>query len=534
MRVFRQKYRDRGGKLRESSKWYAEFRDHNEVTRRLPGFSDKAATEELGRKVERLAACRANDDPLPADLGRWVETIPSAIRERLAAWRLLEAETIERRKPLAAHLDDFRRHLDAKNNTGKHVRQTVHRLTTAFDGCGFRRLADLSATRLSAWLKEQRDAEAIGLKTTNYYLAAAKQFGTWLVRDRRCPENPFVHLTGLNAKTDVRRERRSLSDEEISLLLKATEKSGDSYRGLTGADRAALYLTALCTGLRANELASLSESSFDFKAGTVTVAAAYSKRRREDVLPLHPQLADALQRWLAGRRQTADDREAVIRMDRPADAALWPGTWHQRSATMLRADLKAARAAWIKDAKTIAARKPRDESPTLRYETANGVADFHALRHTFITRLAQSGVHPKVAQELARHSTITLTMDRYSHVTLSALGDAVASLPAITTTQQTLAATGTDDREIAPPARPHTHSAASPARGNGDSVLPENRPFSTAEQRADVHLCASKPADGEKSENATIPLKTRHFQGDRAGSGGGTRTPDTRIMIPLL
>ena len=39
---------------------------------------------------------------------------------------------------------------------------------------------------------------------------------------------------------------------------------------------------------------------------------------------------------------------------------------------------------------------------------------FHALRHTFITNLARSGVHPKTAQSLARHSTITLTMDRYS------------------------------------------------------------------------------------------------------------------------
>ena len=43
------------------------------------------------------------------------------------------------------------------------------------------------------------------------------------------------------------------------------------------------------------------------------------------------------------------------------------------------------------------------------------VVDFHALRHTFIPNLARSGVHPKVAQSLARHCTITLTMDRYSH-----------------------------------------------------------------------------------------------------------------------
>ena len=48
-------------------------------------------------------------------------------------------------------------------------------------------------------------------------------------------------------------------------------------------------------------------------------------------------------------------------------------------------------------------------------DDSDRVADFHALRHTFISNLAAGGVHPKTAQVLARHSTITLTMDRYTH-----------------------------------------------------------------------------------------------------------------------
>lgn len=47
-----------------------------------------------------------------------------------------------------------------------------------------------------------------------------------------------------------------------------------------------------------------------------------------------------------------------------------------------------------------------------------GVTDFHSLRHTFISNLVNAGVAPKDAKELARHSTITLTMDRYAHVNL--------------------------------------------------------------------------------------------------------------------
>ena len=47
-------------------------------------------------------------------------------------------------------------------------------------------------------------------------------------------------------------------------------------------------------------------------------------------------------------------------------------------------------------------------------DTADGALDFHSLRVSFVTSLARSGVHPKVAQMLARHSTMELTMRVYT------------------------------------------------------------------------------------------------------------------------
>ncbi len=41
---------------------------------------------------------------------------------------------------------------------------------------------------------------------------------------------------------------------------------------------------------------------------------------------------------------------------------------------------------------------------------------FHDLRHSAATILLGMGVHPKLVQELLRHSNISMTMDRYSHV----------------------------------------------------------------------------------------------------------------------
>ena len=53
---------------------------------------------------------------------------------------------------------------------------------------------------------------------------------------------------------------------------------------------------------------------------------------------------------------------------------------------------------------------------------------FHDLRHSHATQLLSAGVHPKVAQERLGHSTITTTLDLYSHVTETMQEDAAAKL----------------------------------------------------------------------------------------------------------
>ena len=56
---------------------------------------------------------------------------------------------------------------------------------------------------------------------------------------------------------------------------------------------------------------------------------------------------------------------------------------------------------------------------------------FHDLRHSHATQMLLAGVHPKVAQERLGHSTITTTLDLYSHVTETMQTDAAARLDAV-------------------------------------------------------------------------------------------------------
>src|SRR5262245_42633832 len=117
---------------------------------------------------------------------------------------------------------------------------------------------------------------------------------------------------------------------------------------------------------------------------------------------------------------------------------------------MIRKDLKAAREAWIEEAENATERNGRERSFYLAEVDEHGhVIDFHALRMTFITNLTRSGVSPKTAQTLARHSDINLTMGVYTKLGVLDQAAAVESLPPVPHGQRPnevrdLRATGTD------------------------------------------------------------------------------------------
>src|SRR5436853_3277490 len=75
-------------------------------------------------------------------------------------------------------------------------------------------------------------------------------------------------------------------------------------------------------------------------------------------------------------------------------------------------------------------------------------ADFHALRHSYLTLGGRAGIDLRTLQELAGHSTPTLTA-RYSHRRLHDLAGAVEKLPCMLPgepTAEAAKATGTDSK----------------------------------------------------------------------------------------
>jgi integrase len=380
----------------KSRKWWGRFRDVDDREKRVPLAVDRAAAQAM--------------------LAEYVRRVE---RQKVG---LIEATDEHRKKAIAQHVVDYEKYLRAKANAPRYIALAIGRLKALLAGCKFKTIGQITASGAANWLRHKREANAFGKATSNDYLVAAKAFCNWLVRERRFGHNPLAHLQRLNTETDVRRKRRVLTPEELELLIAAAERTKGRLGRMRGADRAIVYRLAAFTGLRAQEIASLTPRSFALDADppTVTVDACYSKHRRKDVLPLAEDLCRRLRAYLAAR---PNER-------RGGDERLWPGKWYRKAGEILQRDLAAARAAWVNDADG-AEHKCRDRSDHLRaVDDAGQVVDFHSLRHRFITQLVMANVPPKVAQALARHSTITLTMDRYTHLEMGDLVEAVGRLAA--------------------------------------------------------------------------------------------------------
>lgn len=158
-------------------------------------------------------------------------------------------------KPLSDHIDDYERHLKAKGNTPKHATQSAQRIRKLMTGCKYKRLSDIDASKVEDWLdKRQRSHSRFSAQTRNFYMDAAKYFGNWLVKRKRIKSNPLSDLERVSVDVDRRHDRRALTDDEFALLVLAAS-NGRKIEGLSGPDRAMLYVLAAWTGYRRSELA---------------------------------------------------------------------------------------------------------------------------------------------------------------------------------------------------------------------------------------------------------------------------------------
>jgi site-specific recombinase XerD len=401
-----------GAVRKKSPTYWIRYYTPDGKRHKVKGYPDKKATEAKAAELERRG--------IRLDAG------------------LADPTDVHAKTPLAEHAEDFRRYLAAKQNTVDYVALTFARLMAILDGCRFTKIGDVQASAVVEYLGTLRN-EGKSVKTANDYLAAVKGFTRWLWRDKRSVLDALAGLSKFANSGDIRHARRDLSPDELGLLLEAANQSTKAIRRLLGRDRYFLYLTACATGFRVSELASMTPESFNLDGDmpTATVQASCTKNRKLAVQPLPLDVAKAIREYLAHK---------------PAGVSLWPGKWRRKAVFMIRADLSEARRKWLQSFPDARQRAEAEQSDFLAYRDAEDrYADFHSLRHGYITMIGKAGVSPREHQDLARHSTYAMT-SRYTHSRAYDLAAAVQGLPiqmaGPAPQSQPLAATGTDGKPI--------------------------------------------------------------------------------------
>jgi integrase len=399
MKIYKPKFTDkRTGAARECRYYYLSFTDNQRIKRRLSlGTENKRVAERIAEGVRQLLDSGGVLKPALRD---WFNKLPQGIRDKLIDFGLVD-DTQQRslanlKKPLSEHLDAFYAELLAKGNGRRYAGQVAATVKKIFDKCGFRVYGDIDANVVYTTLADLRGEKGIGQRTFNYNLKAVKQFCRWMLKDRRATDNPVAYLDCIQ-QTEIRHKRRALTLDEQRRLLAVTA-AGPAHHNLTGYERSLIYTLAIQSGLRANEIRSLTVGAFDFTANTVTVPAAYTKNKETACIDLKPETAAQLKAYFAGRLPTT---RAFNMPDQPSK--------------MIQKDLEAA---------------------GIPYETPDGFADFHSLRHTLGSMLAAGGCHPKVAQSIMRHKDIGLTMNIYTHTLTGQEKQAIDSLPDLRTAKQ--------------------------------------------------------------------------------------------------
>jgi site-specific recombinase XerD len=187
---------------------------------------------------------------------------------------------------------------------------------------------------------------------------------------------------------------RGLPLPKVEQLVPVTLTEEDAHRLVAVADRPwhrCLVILLLTTGMRRTEVAEITLEDIDLENGQLLV---HGKGAKERTVPLTPEAVQAIQHYLAHRRQTISHRLFVSQTGQPI---------HGRVINrMLKRLLGKAGLA------------------------GQGITP-HKLRHTFATTLVQNGVDIRTVQELLGHSDLQTTA-RYLHSDTRTKQTAVAKL----------------------------------------------------------------------------------------------------------
>ena len=276
-------------------------------------------------------------------------------------------------------LKEYLERLQKLNRSKPHIRNNRDRIGQLIDECRWRYVKDVAPESFEAW---RDDHLHLAPKTLNDYLSLANTFFNWLVKYDRLNKNPLLRVTTLERQ--MVKPRRAFSDREFNNLVSVAPPR-----------RRIVYLLAAYTGLRRGELKQLRWGDLKIQGDEawLAVRASTTKNRKSANMPLRREIVQEL---LAIKPEYSKPEYLMLKCKVP-------------KMERFKKDLQLAGVKYV--------------------DQEGRVADFHSLRHTFATNLSKSGVTPRIAMEMMRHSDMKLTMKTYTDVSQLPVTEALNKLP---------------------------------------------------------------------------------------------------------
>lgn len=247
----------------------------------------------------------------------------------------------------------------------------------------------------------------LSARTIRYAHSVLASALTQAVKWRMAAQNPALLV---ELPRSSRKEMAALSPVDATRFL------AEAARDHLGA----LFAFALATGLRPSEFMGLQWKDVELEKGIVTVCRTLVRRkgggwyygepktpRSRRNIPLPTSMLRAL---IMHKRQQAETRLKAGAEYQNNDLVFATG---DGTPLLLRNIIR------------------RHFRPILKRAGLPETLRLYDLRHTCATLMLSAGVHPKVASERLGHSSVTLTMDVYSHVLPSMQQDATEKLESI-------------------------------------------------------------------------------------------------------
>lgn len=380
MRVFRTKYKDKNGKTKICKTWSLEFRDPNGIVQRWSlGTANKDVADITVSQISSLNEWAKKGLEPQENIVKWVQRQDVKLRNKIYKAGLLRAEQANCTRTLAEHLTDYIADLSINSDNG-YPAQVEANIKKIMAGYGIKFWSDVDGTEIRKYLSD----EGFGSHTAQHYITSFKMFANWLKEQGRIVSVPVIKSIKY-----IVPPQRAFEESELQALYEAARQGSEIY-GLTGHERYVLYRLAFESGLRRNELQSLTRISFDFEKRTVFVSGEHTKNGNDACQKITPETMALIKDFVK------DMMPSVKVFKMPPHTAI-----------MIRRDAEAA-----------------------GIETTNhkGKVKFHSLRHSLATHLVSKGVPPNVVQKIMRHADIKTTMQYYTHLLRGAEDNAIDKL----------------------------------------------------------------------------------------------------------